>query len=164
MVNTKPSNSYCSTGVSGKLHRSTQSILHHTQPRQSPATCLGEISEPCCMSAPRENHRVLANVNGLDGPLPRHPLPDSMSGCEPLAMNTSSVPSSLGCGCCCWRCCSIVHSYGLKRPMRKRTRLTARKPKTMESHTSSESGLLKEKMPPCCLSGFLIMMDVPVSM
>ena len=49
-------------------------------------------------------------------------------------------------------------------PTMKSTMLTARKPKAMESQTMSDSGLLKEKTPPCCLSGFLIMMDVPVSM
>lgn len=62
-------------------------------------TNLGEISHPCCMKAPRENHRLLK-------------IPKSFGGSGGLWGSLASSFSS--------RC----HSYGLKRLTRKSTTLT----------------------------------------
>lgn len=60
--------------------------------------------------------------------------------------------------------CVTLHSYGEKRPTKKRTKLTAMKPTTIHSHTYMSSGSMKEKTPGFWRSGFLIMMEMPVFM
>lgn len=67
--------------------------------RVNTTTNLGEISHPCCMKAPSENHRLLK-------------IPKSLGGSGGLCGSLNSSFSS--------RC----HSYGLKRLTRKSTTLT----------------------------------------
>ena len=97
---------------------------------------LGEISDPCCIKAPRENHSVLDMVKALVAP-------------------AASVPSVSSDTC---------HSYGEKRPTKKRTKLTAKNPIAMHSQTQVSSGSMKEKTQGFWRSGFLIMMEMPVFM
>ena len=55
-----------------------------------------------------------------------------------------------------------LHSYGLQRPTKNNTKLTARKPTITQIHTLSSKGSIKEKTPGFCLSGFFIMMLIPI--
>lgn len=57
-----------------------------------------------------------------------------------------------------------VHSYGLHLPTKNRTRLTATNATITHSQTELESGDMKENTPGFSLSGFLIMMLIPVFM
>ena len=57
-----------------------------------------------------------------------------------------------------------VHSYGLHRPTRKRTKLTATKAIMTQNQTWLESGYIKEKIPGFSLSGFFIIILIPVCM
>lgn len=92
-------------------------------------TNLGNISDPCCIRAPKANHNVFEKVKAFDWS---------------LELRIS------------------LHSYGLHRPTKNSTRLTARKPTMTQIHTFSFNGSMNEKTPGFCLSGFFIIILMPI--
>lgn len=101
--------------------------------KQTLPTNLGKISEPCCISAPKENHKVLDKVKAF-------------------VTEISFLDAS------------ARHSYGLQRPTKKSTRLTPVNARVTHTHTIESRGFMKENTPGFCLSGFLIMMLMPIFM
>lgn len=96
-------------------------------------TNLGKISEPCCINAPKENHKVLDNVKAF----------------------VTEIS---------FRDASARHSNGLQRPIKNSTRLTPVKARLTQTQTMESKGSIKENTPGFCLSGFFIIMLMPIFM
>jgi len=105
---------------------------HQVLPTIRVDTALGLMSDPCCISVPTQNQKLLDNVN---------------------VFSTVSVSGLHGWG--------LYHSYGLNRASMKMVILTMKYAATMYTQISIAKGFINENNPGFSRAGILNKMLIP---